>query len=159
MFSWTSMHDKSLAPEGKNALVVQIFTPYAWMNGWETSSDDPLVRTGEYRKLKETVLDSIIEESEYIIPGLGGKVEFKELATPRSLSRFTLNPEGSTIGWTYDMYRSPLYGRFGRFSTPVKNLFNAGHYAVWPGGIVFSALAGKIAADGICDGFARALLW
>lgn len=158
-FSWTSMRDKSLAPEGKNSLVVQTFIPYAWMNGWGTNSADPEVRTDEYRRLKETVLDSIIEESEYIIPGLGERVELKELATPRTLSRFTLNPEGSAIGWTYDMYRTPLYGRFARFGTPIKNLFTAGHYGIWPGGVVFSALSGKMVAEGICEGFTRALLW
>ncbi|MFW6114094.1 MAG: phytoene desaturase family protein, partial [Actinomycetota bacterium] len=159
MISWVSMHDKSLAPEGKNSIIVQVQTPYDWMNGWGTGSSNPLARGEGYRNLKAKVLDDVIRDCEYIIPGLRDKVEYKELATPRTLSRYTLNPEGSIMGWSYDMYRTPLYGRFGRFKTPVKNLYQAGHYSVWPGGIVFSALSGKIVADGMYEGVARTLLW
>jgi phytoene dehydrogenase-like protein len=159
MLTWCSMHDKSLAPAGQNSIIVQVRTPYHWMNGWGTGSEDPMARTEEYRKLKEKVLDGVIEDTEALIPGLRDKIVHKELATPRSLSKHTLNPEGSIMGWSYDMYRTPLYGRFGRFKTPLDNLYMAGHYSVWPGGVVFSALSGKIVADGMYRGIARTLLW
>ena len=35
----------------------------------------------------------------------------------------------------------------------------AGHYSIWPGGVVFSALSGKIVAEGMYEGFAKSLLW
>ena len=159
MTSWCSMHDKSLAPQGKNSMIVQVPMPYDWMNGWGTGSSDPTVRTEEYRKLKAKVLDDIIESMEDIIPGIGGKVEVKDLATPRTLSRYTLNPQGSIMGWSYDMYKTPLAGRFAQFKTPVKNLYLAGHYSIWPGGIVFSALTGKLVAEGMYEGFGKSLLW
>jgi phytoene dehydrogenase-like protein len=157
--SWVSMHDKSLAPEGKNSMIVQIPLPYDWMNGWGTGSADPMVRNDAYRALKDRVLEDIIEDMEYIVPGIRDKVEYKDLATPRTLSRYTLNPEGSIMGWSYDMYKTPLFGRFAQFTTPVKNLYLAGHYSIWPGGIVFSALTGKLVADGMYEGFAKVLLW
>lgn len=159
MFTWCSMHDKTLAPPGMNSVIVQVRTPYHWMNGWGTGSEDPTVRTDEYRSLKERVLNDIIEDSEGLIPGLRDRVVFKDLATPRTLSRYTLNPEGSIMGWSYDMYKTPLYGRFGRFKTPVENLYMAGHYSVWPGGVVFAALSGKIVAEGMYEGIARTLLF
>lgn len=159
MTSWVSMHDKSLAPEGKNSMIVQIPMPYDWMNGWGTGSADPMARNDTYKVLKEKVLDDIIEDMEYMIPGIRDKVEYKELATPRTLSRYTLNPEGSIMGWSYDMYKTPLFGRFVQFKTPVKNLYLAGHYSIWPGGIVFSALTGKLVADGMYEGFGKVLLW
>lgn len=157
-FSWTSMHDKSLAPEGKNSLVVQVFTNYHWRNGWGTGSDDPFARNEEYAKLKERVLEDIIADSEYIIPGLSKRVEVKELGTPRTLSRYTLNTEGAPMGWSYDRYKIFMFGKFGSFKTKVKNLYLAGHYSVWPGGIVFSALSGKIVADAMYEGVAKTLL-
>ena len=80
------------------------------------------------------------------------------MATPRSLARWTLNAEGSSYGWTYDIYRSHMAFKFARFRTPIGNLFNAGHYAMWPGGVVFSALSGRIVAKGIYGGFWRQLL-
>lgn len=159
LISWVSKHDKSLAPEGKNSLIVQISMPYDWMNGWGTGSSDPTVRTDEYRKLKERVLAEIIEDMEDVIPGISDRTDYAELATPRTIARYTLNPEGSIMGWSYDMYRTPLFGRFVQFKTPVKNLYLAGHYSIWPGGIVFSALSGKLVADGICEGFAKSILW
>lgn len=159
MLSWCSKQDKGLAPEGKNSIIVQVPVPYDWMNGWGTGSADPTARNQAYRRLKERVLEDIVTDMEYVIPGLRGRVEYRELATPRTLARYTLNPQGSIMGWSYDMYRTPLFGRFGRFTTPVKNLYLAGHYSIWPGGIVFSALSGKLVADGIYEGFAKTLLW
>lgn len=159
LMSWCSMHDKGLAPEGKNSIIVQIPVPYDWMNGWGTGSSDPMARNDAYRTLKERVLDDVIADSEYILPGLRDKVAYRELATPRTLARYTLNPQGSIMGWSYDMYNTPLFGRFGKFTTPVRSLYMAGHYAVWPGGIVFSALSGKLVAEGMYEGFARVLLY
>ncbi len=159
MVSWVSRRDKTLAPEGKNSIIVQIPVPYDWMNGWGTGSADATARNEAYRELKKKVLDEIIEDMEYLIPGLRGRLDHKELATPRTLARYTLNPQGSIMGWSYDMYRTPLFGRFARFKTPVENLFQAGHYSIWPGGIVFSALTGKLVAEGMYEGFAKALLW
>jgi len=159
MSSWVSMHDKSLAPEGKNSLIVQVPMPYHWMNGWGTGSADPLARNEAYRELKSRVLEDIIEDMEELVPGIRGRVEYKELATPRTYARYTLNPEGSIMGWSYDMYKTPLFGRFVQFTTPVKNLYLAGHYSIWPGGIVFSALTGKLVAQGMYEGFWKVLLW
>ncbi len=159
LMSWCSMHDKSLAPEGKNSLIVQIPVPYDWMNGWGTGSADPMERNEAYRALKEKVLEDVIADSEYILPGLRDRVAYRELATPRTLARYTLNPQGSIMGWSYDMYNTPLFGRFGKFTTPVRNLYMAGHYSVWPGGIVFSALSGKLVAEGMYEGFAKVLLY
>ncbi|RJP30886.1 MAG: NAD(P)/FAD-dependent oxidoreductase [Actinobacteria bacterium] len=159
MLSWVSMHDKSLAPEGKNSVIVQIPMPYDWMNGWGTGSADPMARNDAYRALKDKVLGEVIADMEDVIPGIRDKVEYKDLATPRTLSRYTLNPQGSIMGWSYDMYKTPLFGRFAQFTTPVKNLYLAGHYSIWPGGIVFSALTGKLVADGMYEGFRKVLLW
>ncbi len=159
MVSWVSKNDKSLAPEGKNSVIVQIPVPYDWLNGWGTGSADATARNGAYRDLKARVLADVIEDMEYLVPGIGGRIEYGELATPRTLARYTLNPQGAIMGWSYDMYRTPLFGRFGRFKTPIENLYLAGHYSVWPGGIVFSALSGKLVAEGMYEGFGRVILW
>ena len=157
MINATSLHLPHLAPEGKTSMVIQTFTNYHWQNGWQTGSDDPFVRTPEYKELKARVLEDIIKTCEYVIPGLSEKIEYKELATPRSMSRWTLNPEGSIMGWTYDSFRCHLAKSHVQFRTPIKNLFQAGHYSIWPGGVVFSAMSGKIVVKGIYSGFFRQL--
>ena len=158
MISATSLHLPHLAPEGKSSLVAQVFVPYHWLDGWGTGTDDPFARTPKYIKLKQKVLNDIIRETEYIIPGLSKKVVYKDLATPRSMSRWTLNPEGAIMGWTYDRYQCHMAKRLVRFRTPIKNLFNAGHYAIWPGGVVNSAMSGRIVARGIYHGLWKQFL-
>ena len=158
MISATSFHLPHLAPEGKSSLVIQIYVPYHWQNCWGTGSADPFVRNPEYKELKDKVLDEIIRATEYVIPGLSEKVVYKELATPKTMSRWTLNPEGACYGWTYDSLHCHMVNKFVRFRTPLKNLFQAGHYAVWPGGVVFSAMSGRIVAKGIYSGFKRQLI-
>jgi prolycopene isomerase len=158
MISATSLHLPHLAPAGKSSMVVQVFNSYRWQNGWKTGTDDPFARNQEYRELKQKVLDDIIKKTEYIVPGLSDKIIYKELATPRSMSRWTLNPEGSIMGWTYDYLKCHMAKKHVRFRTPLKNLFQAGHYSIWPGGVVFSAMSGKIVSRGIYEGFWRQLI-
>ena len=163
-FSWTmisapSLHLPHLAPEGKSSLNLQVNVSYHWQNGWATGTDDPFVRTPQYRKLKNKVLDDIIREAEYVIPGLSERIVYKEMATPRSFSRWTLNPEGAIMGWTFDALRCHMAKEYARFRTPYKNLFMAGQYATWPAGVVFSAMSGKIVSRGIYGGFWRQLLY
>lgn len=153
MISATSLFCPHLAPEGKSSVVVQVYLPYDWMNDWETNSHDPFKRTQEYKKLKERVLDDIIKDTEYIIPGLSKKIIYKELASPRSLARWTLNAEGNSMGWSLDGYSSHMAKKFTRMKTPLKNLYNAGHYAIWPGGVISAALTGRYVARGIYKGF------
>jgi len=158
MISATSLHLPHLAPEGKSSLVAQVFVPYHWLDGWGTSAGDPFTRNQKYRKLKQKVLNDIIRETEYIIPGLSEKVIYKELATPRSMARWTLNVDGAIMGWTYDKYQCHMANKMVRFKTPLKNLFNAGQYAIWPGGVVNSAMTGRVVPHGIYGGFFKQFL-
>ncbi len=159
MINVPSFSNPDLAPKGQNGIVVQTWMPYHWLNGWGTGSDDPMARSTTYKKLKKKVLDGIVKETEYIIPGLSEKIVYKDLATPRSMARHTLNPDGAIMGWSYDTYQCHMSKKFIRFRTPFKNLFSAGHYSIWPGGVVFSALSGRIVAKGIYHGFLHQLFY
>ena len=46
----------------------------------------------------------------------------------------------------------------GRYDVVIIGGGIAGHYAIWPGGVIFSALSGRIVAKGIYGGFWRQLL-
>ena len=155
MISATSLFAPELAPKGKSSIVVQVYIPYGWMDDWGTHTSDPFVRTAEYKKLKERVLNDIIKDTEYIIPRLSKKIIYKELASPRSLARWTLNAEGNSMGWSLDNYSSHMAKKLGRMKTPLKNLYNAGHYSIWPGGVISAALTGRYVSRGIYMGFIR----
>ncbi len=155
-----SLTNPHLAPEGKSALVLQIYLPYQWMNDWGTNVHDPFKRTKEYKALKEKVLNDMIKDTEFIIPGLSKKIVYKELATPRTLARWTLNPDGSSMGWGLDLYKSNIRKNNGLLmKTPIKNLYNAGQYSMWLGGVISAMFTGRIVAKGIYQGFVRQFLY
>jgi phytoene dehydrogenase-like protein len=146
------------APAGKAALTLQTFTSFDWQNYWRNGgfeAEDPAKgiggyrRSPEYREFKEKVGMELVESAEKLIPGLRERIEYMDVGSPLSLYRFTRNSEGSSGGWCYDDQVSPVWRLAGlnRMRTPLKNLYAAGHYALWPGGVISAALSGRIAAN------------
>ena len=146
--SFTGDHDPGLAPPGKSAVVLQTFSSYGWQNKWE-SGGSALPRTDAYRDLKRTVGLELVETAERIYPGLGDRVEYLEVGSPLSARRFTMNTEGSSGGWSYDDRASPVYRRWAKnlFRTPLANLYTAGHYTLWPGGVISAVLSGRLVSN------------
>ncbi len=140
-----SIDNPALAPERKSSIVLQTFTSYKWMNYWGTGGNVS-ERPERYRALKNKVINDMVETAEKLIPGLKDKIEYKDAGTPLSTIRFTMNSEGASAGWTYDPERAFLRKKMYSFDTPIKNLFCAGHYTIWPGGVPSAALSGKIVA-------------
>lgn len=141
--SCPSLTDPSLAPAGRSVLVLQTMAPAAWLSRWGRLLD-PTKQT--YRDLKRRVTDEMVATAEALIPDLSGKIRYSDVGTPLSAERFTLNTGGATAGWTFDPDRSVLRDRYTAITTPVRGLFAAGHYALWPGGVPSAAISGRIAA-------------
>ncbi|HLG30762.1 MAG TPA: NAD(P)/FAD-dependent oxidoreductase, partial [Candidatus Brocadiales bacterium] len=142
--------DKSLVPEEKSALIIQALSSYDWMDKWKTGPNGE--STPEYHALADDMANGLIEEVEKrIIPGLRDKIVFKEIATPITKERLTLNIKGATGGWTWHPQKS--YAKVGLkkwggdYRTPVKNLYAASQWALQSGCVPRAALAGKDVAD------------
>jgi prolycopene isomerase len=136
------------APEGKSALTLQTYSSYSWQNHWRNGGDSHK-RTPEYRQFKQEVGMELVELAEHLLPGLREKIEYMDVGTPLSIERFSRNTNGSTGGWCYDDQVSPVW-RFpalNRIKTPVPNVLCAGHYALWPGGVISASLCGRIVAN------------
>ncbi len=136
------------APKGKSTLVLQTYSSAEWQGFWRNGCIDGK-RTPEYAELKETVGRELVTLAENFLPGLSSKIEYLGVGTPLSSHRFSLNAEGSSGGWCYDdrvspAWRAPLKHLM---KTPLPNLFAAGHYALWPGGVISAALSGRFAAN------------
>lgn len=145
-----------LAPAGKSAVTVQTMTNYSWMNNWGTGGDD-FARPDEYKRLKEKVKDDILHTLGKVIPGVKKKVEYWDLGTPMSTIRFTLNKEGGSCAFTFNPDLAPFSREPAQFRTPVRGLYLAGQWALWPGGIVGAAMSGKIVSAHILSGYYSAL--
>ena len=90
----------------------------------------------------------LVELAENLVPGLRNRIEFMDVGTPLSSERFSRNTNGSTGGWCYDDQVSPVWRLPGlnRIKTPIPNVLCAGHYALWPGGVISAAYCGRLVA-------------
>lgn len=139
------------APEGKSTLTLQTYSSYSWQNYWLSNGSGER-RSAEYLELKERVAWEMVGLAENLLPGLREKIAYMEVGTPLSLKRYTLNSNGSTGGWCYHDKVSPVFRLRGLnlFATPLPNLHAAGHYALWPGGVISAALSGRLVANIVC---------
>nr|MDA3949461.1 NAD(P)/FAD-dependent oxidoreductase [Spirochaeta sp.] len=137
------------APPGKSTLTIQTFSSYEWENYWHNGGDSHQ-RTAAYRDLKEKVGMELVELAENLVPGLRDRIAYIDVGTPLSLKRFTANTDGSSGGWCYDDQQSAVWRPargLNRIKTPLPNLYAAGHYALWPGGVISAALCGRIVSN------------
>jgi len=136
------------APAGKSTLTLQTFSSHNWENFWHNGSDD-VHRSERYRTFKNKVGMDLVGLAENLVPGLRNRIEFMDVGTPLSLHRFSRNWDGASGGWCYDGRESPVWrlGGLNRIRTPIPNLFCAGHYTLWPGGVISAALSGRIVGN------------
>jgi phytoene dehydrogenase-like protein len=135
-----SLHDESIAPEGKHCLdIIAPCIPFNFKNNWLTG--DELSRGKEYKLLKEQFADGLIKAAEQIIPDLSEHIVQKDISTPLTYNRYTLSSEGS---W-YDIAKIPGQKSRGPLSE-VKGLYTTGNKS-YPGSGVFGAtLSGILTA-------------
>jgi prolycopene isomerase len=116
--------DPGCAPPG--GAVVSIGGPAAieYADAWGTApsaAESP-------GAVKERIGDALVAAAEEWIPGLTSAVVLREVATPLTNQRYTLNPSGSIAGYEHSI--ADIMNQLGP-ATPVPNLFQAG---AWAGG-------------------------
>jgi phytoene dehydrogenase-like protein len=141
------LNNPSLAPPGKSGIIISALAKSGFSHDWETQEGQS---TPAYYALKEKVADQLINIAQKVIPGLQDHILFREITTPHSYSRYTLNSGGSICGWTYDrnttFHRKGTPGMGTSMLTPIRNLLQAGHWTVYPGGAPVCILSGRMAA-------------
>jgi phytoene dehydrogenase-like protein len=136
------------APPGESTLVLQTYSSMDWNDTWGNKGE-AYPRSRKYQALKKKVGMELVELTENLVPGLSKKITFFDAGTPLTIKRFSMNTIGSSGGWCYDdkispVFRSPFKNLM---STPVSNVHAAGHYTVWPGGVISAALSGRLVAN------------
>ena len=125
-----SLHDASLAPEGKSSLMLQAVAPTRWLDNWGGGSRE------RYRELKEGVKRDLIAKAAAVIPGLESKIEYSDLATPLTYERYTGNTDGATSAWSWNPDNKFYPNAFGvHVRTPVKRLLIGSCWSVQIGGV------------------------
>jgi all-trans-retinol 13,14-reductase len=127
--------DASYAPEGMASIT---------LIGPADYHDYPPRGTPAYQKLKQEAASRLIELASRVIPDLTQQIIVQDAATPKTLERYTLAPEGSGEGifWSTEVPRP-------WFKTPVKGLYLAGS-STYPGaGVELALMSGVICANDI----------
>ncbi len=130
-----SQINSDLAPEGKHFMVIAT-TDY--IENWEGLS-----RT-EYREKKKEISGILIRRLEKVLPGISATIEYTEMATPKTIERYTMNPQGSVYGYAQTVEQS---GRNRiRAKSPVEGLYFASAWAFPGGGFTGAIISGYLCA-------------
>ncbi|WP_276258796.1 phytoene desaturase family protein [Haloglomus litoreum] len=123
-----SQVDTGLTDDGK---AVGAVSTVDYLDSWTGLTD------AEYRRKKVHVRDVLLRRLGDQYPRLPDVVEHAELATPKTIHRYTLNPGGSAYGFAQTPGQSLLNRRI---ETPVPNLRFASAWG-FPGGGFTGAMA------------------
>jgi prolycopene isomerase len=110
-----SQSDPGLVPEGKGSLMIMALDSFAPWRGLSGPA---------YKEKKEEAARRLIQRAEKLLPGLSAHIEVMEIATPKTMQRYTLSPEGAIYGFAHTAGQSGI-NRFNP-KTRIKGLFLAG---------------------------------
>ena len=114
---------KGYSPEGKNTINIITLQGY---EPWKKYEADYFAgKKDAYRAEKERLADILIKKvEERLLPGLGKAIEVREIGTPLTNVRYTLNYRGAIYGFDQTLDNS-MPKRLPQ-KTPIKNLYLAG---------------------------------
>jgi phytoene dehydrogenase-like protein len=142
------LYNASLSPKGQSGIIISALASPSFANNWGIEAGK---QTEKYNQIKDQVTEQLINIASKIIPDLNSHIILKETATPYTYEHYTLNSGGSVCGWTYN--RPTTFHRKGMDNyrtavlTPIKGLFQAGHWTVYPGGAPVCVLTARLAAE------------
>ncbi|XP_051995195.1 all-trans-retinol 13,14-reductase-like [Xyrauchen texanus] len=110
---------------GKSTITVVSFANYAWFEEWK--DDKVKNRSADYKELKETFINSIVEAVTQIFPKIQDRIEFVDAGTPITNQHYIGAPKGEIYGADHGLPRfSVELNATIRPQTPIKNLFLTG---------------------------------
>ena len=123
--------DSGLSPAGKDFGVICTADR---LSDWEGLDE------AEYKKRKEEAARILLGRMEKLIPGITGIIETYEVATARTIKRYTMNPFGAPYGFA----QTPIQSGYKRpgYRSPVKHLWLAGTWTFPGGGFTGAIVSG-----------------
>lgn len=126
-----SQIDAKLCPKDAS---VGVICAVDYLSNWENLSPQ------EYQRKKEEVGEIFINRLHEYLPGLREHIDYYEVGTPKTIQRYTLNPEGAPYGFAQTLSQS------GRFRIPIKseikNLYFASAWSYPGGGFTGAIISG-----------------
>lgn len=136
-----SQHDQSLCPIGKEVAFILLTVPFYNKNFW--------------LKHKDIIAEKMISATELIFGKFSNSIIIKEVATPLTLQKFTLNYQGAMHGWesSPEQISMDLVPR----SSKIAGLYLVGHWVSSPsqGGIASVVYSGRKTAETLIRTFRK----
>ena len=129
--------DSELCPEGKT---VGVICTTDYLSDWEGLSPEA------YHTQKEVVAQTLLARLEAEYPTILSHLEYYEVATAKTIQRYTLNPEGTAYGYVQSIDQMGP-AREKATASPVKNLYFASAWAPSGGGYSGAIYSGFFAAE------------
>ncbi len=130
----------SHAPKGKSTLCLSLKVPYHLSLDWD-------------HKVKDRLSQYLITKASAFMHDLEDRILIKTETTPRTIEQWTGNRWGAAYGWAQIPSQSGIY-RLQR-TTPIPNLYLAGHWTSPGGGIAGVVASGELTAKAILDRFQK----
>jgi phytoene dehydrogenase-like protein len=133
--------DPTLAPPGKNVVVVAFQTNY---DCWKKLRENPAAYNAE----KEKIADEVIAGLEERFPGITTQIEMRDVATPITWERYTGNWRGAYEGWMFDS--GNLMSGMKKTLPGLGSFFMAGQWVNPGGGMPTAVMSGNHTIQMIC---------
>ena len=137
LFTNYSMLDGANTPGGKGIMVITCLDE---ISNWPD-------RGIAYKQKKKDITDLLLNRAERFFPGIRQHVVVAELATPRTMERYTGNSKGAVYGYAQTVKQSGI-GRLGSV-TPFQNLSLVGAWTRPGGGYQGAIISGFLEANRI----------
>jgi len=134
-------YSDKFAPLGKTVIQVMLETEWDY---W----DRLVTNRSEYEAEKQRIAAEVLSRLEEHYPGLGSQVEMTDVATPQTTWRYTLNHEGSPMGWL--MTAETLMAQVPRSVPGLKNFYMAGQWVLPGGGVPGCIYSGRHVVQILC---------
>ena len=121
--------DPTLAPEGKTVVEAIYMTDN--FEYWENLYQDSVA----YKQEKERILSDTLDALEERFPGIKGRVEQSDVATPMTYVRYTNNWKGSFMTWMSTPENQKILRQIPYQLPDIDNLYFSGMWIMAPGGL------------------------
>jgi phytoene dehydrogenase-like protein len=136
-------YDPSMAPAGKTVLISMFPTDWSY---WEKLSSDKAAYAAEKARIEADCRRAL----EHRYPGIGGKIEMVDIATPLTYARFSSNWKGSFMTWMLPPDFRKKHRYVPKTVPGLGNFYLASMWTNAPGGLPGAAIAGREVVQLLC---------
>lgn len=137
-----SIYDKTLAPENHKIVTLICGASYISKDFWDIN--------------KSKYADLLIKKASKLLPNLSSIILIREIATPYTLEKYSLNYKGAVHGWESTIGQTQ--NLIIKSISSIKNLYFSGHWVMertGTGGVSVAAYRGKNTAKQILGCYKR----